>query len=436
MRQKVQFVALTITLLAILFFVQVTHFGHSLITTTNPGEDFMIDYGTQIDSMDDMNNWTLAPLANGNTSSDTVNFIEGAQGVKQTILGDGLCCSYSMTKNLPDLNMSQNNAIHVWIHLDNVSNMSGMSILVGNTTNWSAYMQANINSNGLESGWNHVEIPMSHFYSTEHADTWNTEKKIIRIKADARTGSTLDITWDDLRVGFTTRPKAIITFDDGWESQYDNATPIMQANNQKGVEFVITKTLADEKNYPSYINVSKLRVLYNRGWDISSHTVTHPDLTTQNAEQLAFELNESHADLIAYGFTRSAMFIAYPQGKYNSQVLSAVQNAGYQYGRTTAQGDFLAMPSRKDPDNINERLPVLLVLNTTTPQQLTDAVNTTIEKNGLIIFVFHIITSDVLDESTKYSTSNFTVICNYLASRSADIDVITLSDFYGGIQKQ
>ena len=78
------------------------------------------------------------------------------------------------------------------------------------------------------------------------------------------------------------KAKVILTFDDGWTSVYYKAFPIMQANHQKGVSFVITGEAAANgsgSSYRKYMNISQLNTLYAAGWDLSSHTVTHPHLT-------------------------------------------------------------------------------------------------------------------------------------------------------------
>jgi peptidoglycan/xylan/chitin deacetylase (PgdA/CDA1 family) len=127
------------------------------------------------------------------------------------------------------------------------------------------------------------------------------------------------------------KPKVIITFDDGWTSNYYKALPIMQTNNQQGTVFIITGEVAGGTGRQGfeYMNMSQLNALYSAGWDLSSHTVTHPHLTTLTTSQLNTELSNSKNWLNSSGFTRASMFLAYPYGEYSDTVISAVKANGY-----------------------------------------------------------------------------------------------------------
>jgi peptidoglycan/xylan/chitin deacetylase (PgdA/CDA1 family) len=91
------------------------------------------------------------------------------------------------------------------------------------------------------------------------------------------------------------RPAVVLAFDDGWTSVYYKALPIMQANNQKGVDFIITiePPRASGRQGMQYMNLTQLNSLYSAGWDLSSHTVTHPFLTTLSTTALNSELKNS-----------------------------------------------------------------------------------------------------------------------------------------------
>ncbi len=102
------------------------------------------------------------------------------------------------------------------------------------------------------------------------------------------------------------RPAVAIVFDDGWTSQIYKAFPIMQANNQAGTVFIITGEVpgaTGQSDEMEYMNLSQLNKLYAAGWDLSSHTVTHPYLTTLSTSALNTELSASKAYLNNAGFT-------------------------------------------------------------------------------------------------------------------------------------
>jgi peptidoglycan/xylan/chitin deacetylase (PgdA/CDA1 family) len=74
----------------------------------------------------------------------------------------------------------------------------------------------------------------------------------------------------------------------------------------------------------------RLRRLQDLGWEIGSHTVTHPLLTTIPDLELVQELEGSRARIIEQ--LGSCDSIAYPYGQADSRVASAAASAGYRVG--------------------------------------------------------------------------------------------------------
>lgn len=74
----------------------------------------------------------------------------------------------------------------------------------------------------------------------------------------------------------------------------------------------------------------QLASLRDAGWEIGSHTVSHPHLTQLDDEALARELAQSRAACVEnLGGCRS---IAYPYGDVDQRVLAATRAAGYEAG--------------------------------------------------------------------------------------------------------
>lgn len=108
-----------------------------------------------------------------------------------------------------------------------------------------------------------------------------------------------------------------INFDDGWQSVYDNAFPVLREKKMTATVFSITNSL--KERIPQYLNVSQLRKLEEAGWEIGSHTLSHPDLTTLKKEDLIKELRDSKEFLINEGLWVENL--AVPFGFYDSQVI-------------------------------------------------------------------------------------------------------------------
>jgi PGF-pre-PGF domain-containing protein len=231
----------------------------------------------------------------------------------------------------------------------------------------------------------------------------------------------------------------IITFDDGWYSVLENATPIMYKNNQSGVEFIITNQpeLTWNGNSANYMNVSQLQQLYDRGWDLSSHTNSHVILTAANSTTLNYELSTSKDWLDNHGFSRGAMFLAYPEGAYNDTVIAAVQKNHYVGARTIVLPDSnysqynLTSPDvfmLKDYEAIGGIDNDITVIN---------QINNTIKANGLLILSFHKIvntlSTNTSDRETEFLTTDFQNISNYLLSENENVTVTTLSGYFGAV---
>lgn len=233
------------------------------------------------------------------------------------------------------------------------------------------------------------------------------------------------------------KPTVIIAFDDGWRSVLDNAFPIMQSHNQKGVEFIITNQpdLAWNGLSNNYMNRSQLQLLYDAGWDLSSHTNSHINMVAVNDTVLNYELRTSR-DWLNTNFPRGSTIMAYPNGVYNQHIIDTLILNHYVAARTVdpdsnysissssnifALGAYVTLggpKGRHDNDSI--------VIN---------QINNTISKNGTLILVFHKIVNSMSikanDETTEFLTSDFRNVSNYLYDRRSEIDVRTLSDYLG-----
>ncbi|MGA2670076.1 MAG: Ig-like domain-containing protein, partial [Dehalococcoidia bacterium] len=132
---------------------------------------------------------------------------------------------------------------------------------------------------------------------------------------------------------YTTSQGAVtITFDDGYQSQYDIAYPVMNQYGFKGTLFVITGIV----NSSGILNLQEIQEMHSHGWEIDSHTVTHPYLTQLSQSQLEAELANSKSWIVNNSLGGS-IALAYPYGNYDGNVASTASKY-YRYARTTTPG--------------------------------------------------------------------------------------------------
>ena len=150
---------------------------------------------------------------------------------------------------------------------------------------------------------------------------------------------TLRAVWDHWHRG-TPLPKrpVVVSFDDGYRSVAQAALPPMRERGWPGVLNLTVKNL----HVAGGISERQVRSLIAAGWEIDSHTISHPDLPSLGDRELARELAGSRREL-RQRFAVPVDFFCYPAGSYDARVIAAVRRAGYLGATTTRDG--LARPS-------------------------------------------------------------------------------------------
>lgn len=158
------------------------------------------------------------------------------------------------------------------------------------------------------------------------------------------------------------RRTVAITFDDAFSSVKRYAMPILARYGLPATVFVPTGYMdgAGQLAWPGTshwlqtpdaaeldaMDWSDLAQLSGLGWEIASHTCTHPHLTQLDDAALTHELQTSR-DLLSERLGRPCETIAYPYGEADRRVAACTQSVGYLagavLGRSLAQlGPYLA----------------------------------------------------------------------------------------------
>ena len=132
------------------------------------------------------------------------------------------------------------------------------------------------------------------------------------------------------------------TFDDGYRSVYNIAYPILKKYGYSATFFI----------YTDYVGVSthaitwdQLRRMKADGFEIGSHTLSHIDLTKKEKDEnfktylkrIETELHLSKK-IIDTKLRQDTIFLAFPYGRYNKQVLNISKRFGYKAAVSVKRG--------------------------------------------------------------------------------------------------
>lgn len=121
----------------------------------------------------------------------------------------------------------------------------------------------------------------------------------------------------------------IITFDDGYSSNYMYAYPVLKKYNTKATIFVITDRRGLALSINPHFSWNQAREMQSSGIiDIQSHTHSHQMSTTLSDFDLFFELKTSK-NMIENKMGKKCSVLAFPFGDAGEREIEAAKKAGY-----------------------------------------------------------------------------------------------------------
>ncbi|MHB9154365.1 MAG: polysaccharide deacetylase family protein [Endomicrobiales bacterium] len=118
----------------------------------------------------------------------------------------------------------------------------------------------------------------------------------------------------------------MVTFDDGYLTDYTLALPLMARYGFKGVSFITTGFMGR----PGYLDWSQVRALKKAGFSIQSHTHTHPLLSLLREEEIRRELRLSRR-CIEERLGTEVTSLALPGGRYEGRVAPIARGENYRF---------------------------------------------------------------------------------------------------------
>jgi len=172
---------------------------------------------------------------------------------------------------------------------------------------------------------------------------------------------TMNQMWDNWHHG-TPLPAGkpiVVSFDNGYESQYRFALPVLRSLGWVGVENLQLSGLPVSQGG---LSRRQVRGLVAAGWELDTQGYDHADLIALGASDLHFQVAVARQRIRAlYGV--HADWFCYPSGLYDAAVIAAVKAAGF-------RGSTTVVPGWASPGENPYRLPRLRVLADTSPDAL------------------------------------------------------------------
>jgi peptidoglycan/xylan/chitin deacetylase (PgdA/CDA1 family) len=148
----------------------------------------------------------------------------------------------------------------------------------------------------------------------------------------------------------------VVTFDDAYRSVLELGLPILERLGVPGTVFAPTDHIGSGRPmvWPGIdlwlggphedelvpMSWDELAGLRDRGWEVGSHTCSHPRLTQTDDAALEDELRRSK-ERCEEALGGECASLAYPYGDHDARVVAATRAAGYRFAAT--------LPTRLEP---------------------------------------------------------------------------------------
>jgi peptidoglycan/xylan/chitin deacetylase (PgdA/CDA1 family) len=300
---------------------------------------------------------------NGTLELDTINYKTGNGALKLISNNNTTGVSAWRTVNW---NLAEDGQyILVWVHCnsDPATTLTSMHIYLSADTGSSkrfrkTLLPMTVSGGHLVQGWNPIVL-FKPDWTAQNGMTWNDPVIRLIVNIYPIAGQTADITIDSIYVAEKGTPIMVLTFDDNYKSAFENAWPIMEEKGILGTWYAISHGITNPNSFN--LAVADWDELYQKGNDISNHTVNHIYCGQQSdINVLISEIQGNIDTLNSYGYNRASKFFGYPYGSYNALTFEALNQCGIisargnvGYNRYPLREEFLISGNSSGPPATN-----------------------------------------------------------------------------------
>jgi peptidoglycan/xylan/chitin deacetylase (PgdA/CDA1 family) len=156
----------------------------------------------------------------------------------------------------------------------------------------------------------------------------------------------------------------VLSFDNGYHSQFANAMPVLKKLGWVGDENIQLQGLPPSQGG---LTNAEVKGLIQAGWELDTQGISHADLITLSPSDLNYQVATARR-MLQRRYHVPVNWFCYPSGHYNDTVIAEVKAAGF-VGSTTV------VPGWAAPTSDPYRLPRLRVLGGTSPSSLLSQID-------------------------------------------------------------
>jgi peptidoglycan/xylan/chitin deacetylase (PgdA/CDA1 family) len=209
-----------------------------------------------------------------------------------------------------------------------------------------------------------------------------------------------------------------IAFDDGWQSIYDKALPILRTKDIRTTQFVISE--AAEKDIPGYMRQADIAEFKAAGHEVASHTEKHCDQTKLSPEEGAADAKDSKTALERLRLGPISAY-AYPYGQHNEATRQVV-GKHYPLIRSSDAG-------YNDRYFDRQNIHAMGVLSTTTDKEFRSWLDYAKQQKVWVVIVYHRV-----DETGEYSVTSEQLARHLDMIRESKLPVLPLTEAASSIR--
>ena len=246
----------------------------------------------------------------------------------------------SITKNC-DFNVNAFDTISFWCDVENAYRIDSIKLELGTDSSFSRSAHFTFAISDEQVNGPQALAQTLKYFSKAGGFISTDVVTALRITLTSTAGGG-SVVLDSLHYARKTTPQIVISFDDGWISQYTEAFPYLQSRGIPGTIYTIDQYVGD----PSYISLAQAQEMYAAGWDIANHG------------NLAWGMNRNHADgsetSVALNQTPTSAFNLNGDAAENGEIVLTEPRLVVLIISTSEQGKYVTITGENSGQVVSE----------------------------------------------------------------------------------